>query len=225
MASFKGKTTIMINGLPIDGAVNVEIHPATSDTLKCPVVETYENSNINLTFERIEALDSVVKRLLDGQKEKIFFWSQKDKYGAFSNFYHFPFEVHGLMYKTVEHFYQSQKAVNQYDQWLEIVNAKTPKMAKYLGSKVVLPIDWEDQKYSIMLQGVRLKFYQNSDLTNLLISTGDAIIYEDSPYDKIWGTGKRGGIGSGKNLLGKILMEVRSELQKTHATMKDTNNA
>jgi ribA/ribD-fused uncharacterized protein len=60
-----------------------------------------------------------------------------------------------------------------------------------------------------------LKFGYDMDLLEILQSTGDAVIAEASPYDKIWGIGVRKKKGltesgwKGLNLLGKALMEVR----------------
>ena len=44
---------------------------------------------------------------------------------------------------------------------------------------------------------------------DLLLITGDANIHEDSPRDYYWGVGKD---HSGKNMLGKLLMEIRSQI-------------
>ena len=43
----------------------------------------------------------------------------------------------------------------------------------------------------------------------LLLDTGDALIVEHTVNDRYWGDG---GDGSGKNMLGRILMEIRTEL-------------
>jgi len=69
--------------------------------------------------------------------------------------------------------------------------------------------DWEEVKDGIMLDALRLKFTQHSELKELLLSTGDEEIIEDSPIDSYWGCGSD---GEGKNMLGKLLMKLRSEL-------------
>ena len=70
-----------------------------------------------------------------------------------------------------------------------------------------------------MLNGLRLKFNQNEDLKKKLILTNNKNLYEASPYDRIWGIGytKTNAVKTDKskyglNLLGKALMELRSEL-------------
>jgi predicted NAD-dependent protein-ADP-ribosyltransferase YbiA (DUF1768 family) len=72
--------------------------------------------------------------------------------------------------------------------------------------------DWDDShvKRHIMRNAVFAKFSQNPRLGELLISTGDANIVEDSPRDWYWGVGSD---GTGKNRLGKILVRVRTKLR------------
>lgn len=70
--------------------------------------------------------------------------------------------------------------------------------------------DWtEEVRLAIMLKGLRCKFYQNPDLAEKLLQTGDAILHENNPDDPFWGYGK----GDGRDHLGKLLMQVRSELK------------
>jgi ribA/ribD-fused uncharacterized protein len=61
-----------------------------------------------------------------------------------------------------------------------------------------------------MRTAVRAKFNQHDNLRELLFSTGDAKLVEHTERDDYWGDG---GDGQGKNMLGRILMEVRSELR------------
>jgi predicted NAD-dependent protein-ADP-ribosyltransferase YbiA (DUF1768 family) len=51
----------------------------------------------------------------------------------------------------------------------------------------------------------------------LLLSTGNATLIEDSPMDFYWGCGSD---GTGKNMLGKILMEYRDILNSDMAYEK-----
>ena len=53
------------------------------------------------------------------------------------------------------------------------------------------------------------KYEQNKDLKKLLLSTGNKMLVEASPYDDYWGIGKE---FNGENKLGKILMKVREKL-------------
>ena len=69
--------------------------------------------------------------------------------------------------------------------------------------------DWESVKVGIMRQAVRAKFTQHEDLKQLLLATGESKLVEHTENDDYWGDG---GDGSGKNMLGRILMEIRKEL-------------
>jgi ribA/ribD-fused uncharacterized protein len=70
--------------------------------------------------------------------------------------------------------------------------------------------DWEAVKDDVMRSVVRAKFTQHPELKQTLLSTGSANIVEHTANDSYWGDG---GDGSGRNMLGRILMEVREELR------------
>lgn len=69
--------------------------------------------------------------------------------------------------------------------------------------------DWNTKKLQVMKMTLMAKFEQNADLKKLLLSTGNSVLVEDSPKDYFWGVGKN---KTGQNMLGKLLMEVKSEL-------------
>lgn len=149
---------------------------------------------------------------------KIFFWTQKDQYGAFSNFHPSPISIlddtvvkMGRIWPTVEHYFQAMKTLDWSEQE-KIRAADSPGEAKRMGRKLTLRSDWEAVKVDVMLTALHEKF-EDPTLKELLLSTEDAKIYEDSPYDMIWGTGERGAVGTGQNLLGKALMEVREAIR------------
>ena len=75
-----------------------------------------------------------------------------------------------------------------------------------------LRADWEIVKDDVVRTAVRAKFTQHPDLKSLLLATEDAQIVEHTKNDGYWGDA---GDGSGKNRLGKILMEIRNELRTT----------
>ena len=61
-----------------------------------------------------------------------------------------------------------------------------------------------------MRKAVWAKFTTHKDLKSLLLSTGDNEIVENAPGDYYWGCGAD---GSGRNMLGRILMETRERLK------------
>ena len=61
----------------------------------------------------------------------------------------------------------------------------------------------------VMLKALRAKFNQNDELKTMLLGTGEAKLVEHTEKDSYWGDG---GDGSGENMLGKLLIQVRQEL-------------
>jgi ribA/ribD-fused uncharacterized protein len=107
----------------------------------------------------------------------------------------------------------------------EILEAKHPAQVKKLGRAVRDFTDekWNESRYSIVVRGNMLKFTQNEHLKSQLLATGDKILVEASPRDRIWGIG-RGAKNAmeyrdswGLNLLGKALMDVRKNLREEDA--------
>ncbi len=174
--------------------------------------------------------------LLEKSKEKerikyLFFWGhQPSKDGSvsascFSQWWIQSFEVEGKVYPSAEHWMMAGKArLFDPDMVEEIISASSPALAKKLGRKV-RNFDseiWNDKKYEIVKEGNLHKFGQHEDMKTFLLNTGDRVLVEASPYDKIWGIGmikddKRAlhpEQWNGENLLGFALMEVRDELSE-----------
>jgi ribA/ribD-fused uncharacterized protein len=126
-------------------------------------------------------------------------------YAFLSNFYQ---AKNGL---SVEHYFQAAKT----DDALEaarIMHAATPGRAKQLGGRCDLRSDWEEVKDAVMLTCLRYKF-TNVRLRRLLINTGEATLIEGNGWgDTYWGMYN----GTGHNMLGILLMQVRRELIIAH---------
>lgn len=144
--------------------------------------------------------------------DTIGFYKSKDPFYEFSNYYKSPFTIDGDTYQTVEHYYQQAKFCDlKYKQTIR--EASTPNKARVLATQkigggykwrtdlnpciqdsldrgVQLRSDWEDVKVDIMFKGLHAKFTQNKNLCELLKSTGNKHIYENSPRDSFWGVGK-----------------------------------
>jgi ribA/ribD-fused uncharacterized protein len=129
-------------------------------------------------------------------------------------------------YCCMEQFMMEQKAKLFGDKEIgqQIVEIQNPSQIKALGRKV-RGFDqalWDKAKYSIVLNGNWCKFSQNRDLRDFLLSTGDSVLVEASPYDAIWGIRLSADSSDaqnplkwrGQNLLGFALMEVRDELRR-----------
>ena len=141
----------------------------------------------------------------------IYFYGINDEYGCFSNFSHYGFELDGKWWMTSEHYFQAQKFHGtKYEEIIRLLN--NPMKAAQMGRNRNLPLrkDWEEVKDTIMKNAVLEKFKQNKNICEVLLSTGEDCIVEKTTNDYYWGCGSD---GSGKNMLGIILMEVREELR------------
>jgi ribA/ribD-fused uncharacterized protein len=143
-----------------------------------------------------------------------FYRSNERPFGIFSNLYRCSVEFEGETFPHAEAAYQAGKARKpEVRAW--ILAAPSPSLmamaAHGLLSWDIAP-GWSKGRYDRMRRVVRAKFGQNPDLAAVLIGTGDARLVEvgtvDNEANRRWGEVN----GKGENWLGKILMEVRSEL-------------
>ena len=137
-----------------------------------------------------------------------------------------PFEEDGICYDSAEHYMMAGKArlFKDHEIFEKIIQSQSPAEAKKLGRQV-RNFDgeiWDKHSREIVVQGNYLKFSQHPELREFLLNTGNRIIVEASPRDRIWGIGlgKDNPAAShpsqwrGKNYLGFCLMEVRDKLMK-----------
>ena len=143
--------------------------------------------------------------------ERILFYSVNDEYGEFSNFAPYAVSIDGKRWPTSEHYFQAQK-FKEPRLKERIRKTKSPMVAARMGRDRSQPLrrDWESVKVEVMTKALRAKFTQHEDLRTLLLGTADAAIVEHTDNDSYWGDG---GDGSGKNMLGRLLMRVREELR------------
>lgn len=141
----------------------------------------------------------------------IYFYTTRGDWGCFSNFSARGFELDGAYWPTSEHYFQAQKFANT-PHCDRIRQLRAPKEAANAGRSRQLPLrpDWEQVKDDIMRKAVLRKFETHADIREILLATEDEEIVENAPGDYYWGCGKD---GSGKNMLGLILMEVREILR------------
>ena len=143
---------------------------------------------------------------------QILFYRTGDAYGEFSNFAAFPIEIDGRTWPTSEHYFQAQKFAAPEDQEA-VRQERSPMKAARMGRDRgrTLRADWEAVKDETMLCALRAKFTQHENLRAKLLETGDAELIEHTENDRYWADG---GDGSGLNRLGKLLMQIRSELRE-----------
>jgi N-glycosidase YbiA len=128
-----------------------------------------------------------------------------------SNFSPPSFTLDGEYWPTVEHYFQAQKFIGPEGRD-RIRRALSPKDARLFGQSRKLSIrnDWDEIREEIMLTALRMKF-QAVGARELLLSSGERMLIESSPFDYFGGAGQN---GTGQNKLGYLLMKVRSELRK-----------
>lgn len=163
------------------------------------------------------------------QPEYLYFWGHQpsgDGIGpsCLSQWWPAEFVVGGRAYPTAEHFMMSEKALLFGDADIagQILRTTEPKEAKELGRQIVGfdEARWRQRRVEIVIEGNLAKFGQHPALRDYLLGTGDAVLVEASPLDRIWGIGlaaqderaARPACWLGLNLLGFALMEVRSRL-------------
>jgi ribA/ribD-fused uncharacterized protein len=149
----------------------------------------------------------------------------KGEWRVLSNMYEAPFQVNSITFPTVEHYFQWAKATQFGDGVSAGKILKTPsaKAVKALGKKVkdFVKEDWEKTKDGVMRTAIKAKFVQHPDLKTKLLETGTRTIGEASARDKYWSIGTSADTAKakdpskwpGKNVLGTMLMELRTELK------------
>lgn len=141
------------------------------------------------------------------------FYHSDQPWGELSNFSRHAVFLHGRVWPTVEHFYQAQKfAGTPHEE--AVRRCPTPMLAKERARELTEQHrrqDWPTVKEMVMLDGLRAKFGQHPDLRERLLLTGEHLLVEHTRNDDLWGDG---GDGTGKNRLGHLLMQVRTELRR-----------
>jgi len=128
-----------------------------------------------------------------------------------------PYWMHFLsgdiVFKSTEHAYQACKSGDPgyADLILSQDKAVKTKMLahKLIPSQFSLMERFHDNKVELMRWLNYEKFYQNKHLADKLLATSGEIVEENTWGDTFWGVSG----GKGKNMLGKILMEVRDSLR------------
>ncbi|MFD5479287.1 NADAR family protein [Streptomyces hawaiiensis] len=140
-----------------------------------------------------------------------------------------PFTVDGVAYATAEHWMMAAKARLFEDPVAEraALAAGHPAEAKKAG-RLVRGFDeavWARERFRIVVEGSVHKFGAHPDLLAYLLGTGDRVLVEASPVDRVWGIGLAADDEAamdperwrGPNLLGFALMEARERLRASGA--------
>ncbi|MFE9653196.1 NADAR family protein [Micromonospora sp. NPDC006431] len=145
--------------------------------------------------------------------------------GCLSQWWPAPFTVDGRTYATAEHWMMWHKATVFGDAEIadRLLATGHPQRAKALGRQVrgFDQATWTARRYDIVVAGSVAKFGQHEELGRFLLGTGERVLVEASPVDRIWGIGLAAddpcaddpARWRGENLLGFALMEARATLR------------
>ena len=178
------------------------------------------------------SIEELSHLLTTGQPVKyLYFWGHRPQRdgsvgpGCLSQWWPAPFTVDGQSFATAEHYMMWRKALLFGDPRSAelIVAAPHPQRAKAFGRQVsgFDQQTWERERSAIVVEGSVAKFGQHPRLRDFLLATGERVLVEASPTDRIWGIGLAAdderaadpGSWRGRNLLGFALMRARGILR------------
>lgn len=181
---------------------------------------------------KIGSRDALVSAVRSGERVKyLHFWGHRARAdgqvgaGCLSQWWPSPFTVDGVEYRTAEHWMMARKARLFGDERAEraALDAPNPALAKKAG-RLVRGFDeaaWERERFEIVVEGSVRKFASDGELRSFLLGTGERVLVEASPVDRVWGIGLAANDDRafdperwrGPNLLGFALMEARGRLR------------
>lgn len=181
---------------------------------------------------KIDGVEALIGAVRAGVPVKyLHFWGHRPQRdgsvgaGCLSQWWPAPFTVDGVEYATAEHWMMAGKARLFADPDAErlVLAAGHPAGAKKAG-RLVRGFDeetWRRERFRIVVEGSVHKFAADPGLRAFLLGTGERVLVEASPVDRVWGIGLSvqdeaawdPARWKGPNLLGFALMEARDRLR------------
>lgn len=161
----------------------------------------------------------------------LFFWGHRPERdggvgtGCLSQWWPARFTADGHSFASAEHYMMWRKATlfGDADAAARVLASTDPREAKAIGRQVAGfdTATWEGERYGIVVSGSLAKFGQHADLRAFLLGTGDRVLVEASPDDRVWGIGltaddpraRDRATWRGLNLLGQALTDTRAVLR------------
>ena len=163
-------------------------------------------------------------------KDVFCFMTEKSPLSNFNM--NFPISLNGKHYNCNEQYIQSKKA-ELFNDWLsqrEIMASSDPRQMKQLGKRIrgYNDAEWKQRSNDVIMDCVRCKVYSYRTIQDYLLATGDKCIGEGTP-DRHFGVGIHIGDDrildveewTGNNIMGKTLMEIRSEMKMLQSVRND----
>ena len=143
----------------------------------------------------------------------------RDAWGELSNFHPLaaPIAAGPFRFATSEALYQAAKFGARPDVQRRIAEAPTPREAAAIGRTPGLGIDpgWNAQRVDVMRWVLRMKREANrAGIDAVLDATGERAIVEVSTRDPWWGARPVADRYEGRNVLGRLWMELRHQLRE-----------
>jgi ribA/ribD-fused uncharacterized protein len=181
---------------------------------------------------KIDSVDALLREVRTGTPVKyLHFWGHgpraDGRIGAscLSQWWPSPFTVDGVTYRTAEHWMMAAKArlFEDPEALRRALAAAHPADAKKAG-RLVRGFDetvWKRERFRVVVEGSVHKFAAHPGPREFLLGTGDRVLVEASPRDRVWGIGLSASDEAasaperwrGLNLLGFALMEARERLR------------
>ncbi len=170
-------------------------------------------------FEETNERDgkTMLRFIFQGEEKKneadnsapVFFYEHE--YYTFSNFSSFAMEWNGKLWMTSEHVYHGEKFTDeQLKEQMRIARSADAVLRLSHQHRDAYRKDWEEVKLKIMKSILHAKVAQHPYVKKKLLDSGERPLIEDSWRDDFWGWGPN---KDGHNHLGKLWMEVRSEIR------------
>ncbi|MGA5347836.1 NADAR family protein [Streptomyces griseoincarnatus] len=188
--------------------------------------------SVDGTVRTVASREALIEAVRAGERVRyLHFWGHRPlpdgRIGAscLSQWWPSPFTVDGVEYATAEHWMMTAKArlFGDAEGERRVLAAGHPAAAKKAG-RLVRGFDeevWRRERFGIVVEGSVHKFAAHGELRSFLLGTGDRVLVEASPVDRVWGTGLAADADAandptrwrGPNLLGFALMEARRRLR------------
>ncbi len=199
------------------GSGNAEVKKDV--VVKKDVKKTVKSSSDNASVASTRASSSTTSR----KKEAVIFSPPRPgvirfsptagKYKVFANSHKSDIVINEKVYPTVEHYVTAMKFIDTDAAWAEeIRTAKNILSVRSKGRTKGHAGDmyYENKKIDYMRASLYEKFTQNDEMKKLLLGTKEAELEEESE-DIVWGVGID---GTGENLTGQLLIELRDILRE-----------
>ena len=176
-----------------------------------------------ISLARLGFFDSVLRVNIIGTKSSIKFVALlqiknsqimtmqfKGEYAWLSNFAPVEIEYEGRTYPSLEHAYQAARSIDP--SWKDYcASGVSSGNVKRKSKNIIYSADWMEVRVAVMKE-LCIKKYADPDYKAKLLATGSLEIIEGNTWgDTFWGVDIR--TGEGLNILGKIIMEIRSSLE------------